>query len=142
MDPTSLLLDILRAVIKTYSIIRNKPYVTADVVYVQQRDKSGKVTKELIAFTIINESGPEIEVERIWFLTSFNRRIFSKHVDSKMPIKVRKKDRATYFVPIEEFKTALNKSIGETIVKAVVVDKTGHMHVGGVDKVAQEEFAK
>jgi len=142
MDYTNLVLDIFEAFIKIYSIIRNKPYVTAEVVYVPQRGKSGEVAKEEIAFTIINESGPEIEVQRLWFLTSFNRPIFSKHVDSKMPIKVRRKDRATYFVPIEEFKAALNKSVGETIIKAAVLDNTEHIHVGRVDKVAQEELTK
>jgi len=142
MDLTSLVLDIFDAVVKTYSVICNKPYVKAEVVYVPQKGKSGEVTKEEIALTIINEGGPEIEVQRIWFLTSFNRPIFSKYVDSKMPIKVRKKDRATYFVPIEEFKAALNKSVGETIIKTAVLDNMEHTHIGRVDKVTQEELAK
>jgi len=142
MDPNSLVLTTFDTAIKAYSIICRKPYVTVEVKYAPQRGKSGEVTKEEIAFTIINESGPEIDVQRIWFLTSFNRPISSKHVDSKMPIKVRRKDRATYFVPIEEFKAALNKSVGETIIKAAVLDNTEHIHVGRVDKVAQEELAK
>ena len=142
MDLTSLVLDISEEVVKIYSIICNKPYVTAEVVYVPQKGKSGEVTKEEIAFTIINEGELEIEVQRIWFLTSFNRPIFSKYVDSKMPIKVRRKDRATYFVPIEEFKAALNKSFRETIVKTSVLDNMGHPHIGRIDKATQEEFAK
>ena len=142
MDLTSLVLDISEAVVKIYSIICNKPYVTAEVVYVPQKGKSGEVTKEEIAFTIINEGELEIEVQRIWFLTSFNRPIFSKYVDSKMPIKVRRKDRATYFVPIEEFKAALNKSFRETIVKTAVLDNMEHTHIGRIDKVTQEELAK
>ena len=142
MDTTNLVLAIYEALVKTYSIICRKPYVAVEVVYAPQRGKSGEVTKELIAFTIINRSGPEIDVQRIWFLTSFNRPIFSKSIDAKMPIKVPGKRRATYFVPIEELKAALNKSVGETITEAVVFDKTEHKHVGRVDKVAQEEFAK
>ena len=142
MDYTSLVLDSFEAFIKIYSIICKKPYVTAEVVYVPQRGKSGEITKEEIALTVINESGPEIEVQRIWFLTSFNRPIFSKYVDSKMPVKMRRKGRAIYFVPIEEFKAALNKSAGETIIKAAVLDDTEHIHVGRVHKVAQEELAK
>lgn len=142
MDPTNLVLAIFEALLKAYSIICRKPYVTVEVVYAPQRDRSGEVTKELIAFTIINESSPEIDVERVWFLTSFNRPISSKLIDSKMPIKVLGKRRATYFVPIEELKAALNKSVGETIIKAVVFDKTERKYVSRVNKVAQEEFAK
>ena len=142
MDASGLILDISEAFIKIYSLILNKPFVALEVVYVPKRSKSGELTREEIAFTIINASGPEIEVHRVWFLTSFNRRIFSTYVDSKMPVKVRKKDRATYFIPIEEFRAALNKSVGETITKAAVSDSTGHIHVGRVDKAAQEELAK
>ena len=139
---TNLVLDIFEVAVKTYSIICKKPYVTVKVQFTPQRDRAGKVTKELIAFTIINESGPEIDVQRIGFLTSFNRLLLPEFLDSKLPIKVLGKDRATYFLPIEELKAALNKSVGETIVEAVVFDKTEHKHVGRVDKVAQEEFAK
>ena len=142
MDLTNLVLDISEAIVKIYYIIRNKPYVTAEVLYIPQRDKSGEVTKEEIAFTIINGSGPEIEVQRVWFLTSFYRHIFSEYIDSKMPVKLRGKDKATYFVPIEEFKPALNKNVGETIIRTVVLDNMEHMHVGRIDKVTQEELAK
>jgi len=142
MNLTNLVLDIFEAFLKTYSIICRKPYVTVKVEFAPQRDRDGKVTKELIAFTIINERGPEIDAKGIWFLTSFRRPIFSKFIDSKMPIKVLKKDRATYFVPMEELKTALNKSVGETIIEAVVFDKAEHKHVGRVNEAVQEEFAK
>ena len=142
MDLTNLVLTIFDAFIKTYSIICRKPYVTVKVRYAPQRDRSGKVTQEMIAFTVINEGGLEIDIQRIWFLTSFNRPIFSEFLDSKMPLKVLGRDRATYFMPMEELKAALNRSGGETIVQAVVFDKTEHKHAGRVDKVAQEEFAK
>lgn len=142
MDLTNLVLAIFEAFVKTYSVICRKPYATAEVKYAPQRDRSGEVTKELIAFTIINGSSPEIDVEKSWFLTSFNRPISSKLIDSKMPIKVLGKRRATYFVPMEELKAALNKSVGETITKTVVFDKTEHKYTGRVDKVTQEEFAR
>ena len=142
MDLTNLILDIFEVAIKTYSIIYKKPYLAVKVQYSPQRDRSGKVTKELMAFTIINESGPEIDAQRIWFLTSFNRPISSEFLDSKIPIKVWEKNRVTHFLPIEELKAALNKSAGETIIEAVVWDNAEHKHVGRVDKVAQEEFAK
>ena len=142
MDLTSLVLDIYEALIRTYSIIRNRPYVTAEVVCVPQRSKSGKATGELVAFTVINESGPDIEVQRVWFISSFNRHIFSEFIDSKMPMRVSRKNRETYFVPLEEFGAALNKSVGETITKAVVSDKTGRRYESRIGKVAQEELAK
>lgn len=142
MDLTSFVLDIYEALIRNYSIICNRPYVTAEVVCVPQRSKSGKATKELIAFTVINASGPDIEVQRVWFISSFNRHIFSEFIDSKMPMGVSRKNRETYFVPLEEFRAALNKSVGETIAEAVVFDKNEHKHVGRVDKAVQEEFAK
>jgi len=139
---TNLVLDTFEVAIKTYSAICKKPYVTVKVQFTPQRDRAGKVTKELIAFTIINESSPEIDVQRIWFLTSFNRHLSPEFINSKMPIKVLGKDRATYFMPIEELKAALNKSVGETIIEAVVFDKTEHKYAGRVDRLAQAEFAK
>lgn len=142
MNPINLVLAIFEALTRIYSVIRKKPYLTVEVKYAPQRDRSDKVTKELIAFTIINESGPEVEVQKTWFLTSFNRPVLSKFIDSKIPIKVLEKNRATYFVPIEEFKTALNRSVGETITKAIVLDQTEHKHTGRVDKVTQEELAR
>ncbi len=142
MNPINLVLAIFEALTRIYSIIGKKPYLTVEVKYAPQRGTSGKVTKELIAFTIINESGPEVEVQKTWFLTSFNRPVLSKFIDSKIPIKVPEKNRATYFVPIEEFKTALNRSVGETITKAVVLDQTERKHIGRVDKVTQEELAR
>jgi len=142
MDYSSLVLNIIEASTKIYSIILNKSYATVEVVYVPQRGKSGELTKEEIALTIINESGPEIEVQRVWFLTSFNRPIYSEYVDSKMPVKVRKKDRAIYFAAIDEFRAALNKNAGETIIKAAVLADTEHIHVGRIHILAQKEFAK
>ena len=101
-----------------------------------------EVTQEMIAFTIINEGFLENDIQRAWFLTSFKRAVFSELLDSKMPLKVLGRDRATYFMPAEELKAALNQSIGETIVQAVVLDSAGHKYAGRVDRVAQAEFAK
>lgn len=142
MDATRLVLDTYEAFVRAYSAIFRKQYVAVKVQLVPQRDKSEPGTKELIAFTIINESGPDIEVQEAWFLTSFNRRIFSKFIDSKMPIKMRRKDRATYFMPIEELKATLNERVGETITEAVVFDKTQHQHIGRVDEAVEVELAK
>ncbi len=142
MNPTKLVLDIIDLFIKTYSIILKKPYVAVRVTYTPQTDRTGKVTKELIAFTIINESGPEVDIQRAWFSTSFRRQIFSEFINAKLPVKVRRKDRATYIVPMEDLKAALNKRGGDTIVEAAVLDKTGRRYAGRVDKTAQEEFSK
>ena len=142
MDATRLILDTCDAVVKAYSAFLGKQYVSVKVQLVPQRDKSSPETPELIAFTIINESGPDIEVQEAWFLTSFHRRVFSKFIDSKMPIRVRKKDRAVYFMPIEELKAALNERVGETVTEAVVFDKTQHQHMGRVDKALELRLAK
>jgi hypothetical protein len=117
------------------------PFATARVKYAPQKDRAGKVTKELVALTIINGSTPEIDVQRVWFLTSFNRPIFSNFVDSKMPVKVKGKDRATYLVPLDELKTPLNKNIGETIAEVVVSDKAERKYTGRVDKSTQAVLA-
>ena len=143
MNLTNIVVGIIDACIQLYNIILRKPFLTVNKVqYSPQRDSSGKVTEELIAFTIANESCDEIEVQRIWFLTSFNRPIFSKVIDSKVPLKMLVNDRATYLVPIEELKAPLNKNVGETITEVVVLDKTEHQNIGRVDRVAQEELAR
>jgi hypothetical protein len=140
MDATRFLLDIFEFFKKTISVICYRPYVAVEVQLVPPKDKSG--TPELIAFTVINEIGPDIEVQEAWFLTSYNRRILCKYIDSKLPEKVLSKDRAIYFVPLEELKAALNKGIGETITEAVVFDKAEHLHTGRVHKLAEIAFAK
>ena len=142
MDLNNLVLDISEVFRKTYSIIRTKPYATVKVRFAQQGEGAGKVIEELIALTIINEGFGVIDVQKVWFLTSYNRPIYSESIDSKMPIKVLENDRATYFIPIEELKMLLNRSAGETITRAVVLDKAEHKYEGRVDKVAQEEFTK
>jgi hypothetical protein len=142
MDFTNIILDGIEQFNKVYAIILRKPYITARVQYTPRRDRSGKVTQEMLAFTIINEGFLQIEVQRVWFLTSFNRPVFSELLDSKMPLKISGRDRFTYFVPMKELKAALNRSIGETIAQAVVLDSTEHRFTGRADKVAQAEFAK
>lgn len=142
MDIDNLVLGISEVFTKTYSIIFTKPYATVKVRFRPPRDGPDKATNESIEFTIINESFGEIDVQRIWFLTSFNRPVFSEFIDSQMPVKVLENDRATYFVPVEELKAALNRSVGETIIKAVVLDKNEYKHVGRVGKEAQEQIAR
>jgi len=140
MNAVNFLLDIFEFVKKTYSTMFYRPYVAVEVQLVPPKDKSG--LPELVAFTVINESGPDIEIQETWFLTSYNRRILSTHIESKLPEKVLSKDRAIYFVPLEELKAALNKGIGETITQAVVFDKAEHLHTGRVDTLAELAFAK
>jgi len=142
MDLTNILLDVIEQFTKVYSVILRKPYITVKVQYAPRRDRSGKVTQEMIAITIINEGFLENDIKRAWFLTSFKRAVFSELLDSKMPLRVSGRDRVTYFMPSEELKADLNRSIGETIVQAVVLDSIEHKYLGRVDKVVQEEFAK
>ncbi len=142
MNITNLLLDILDLCAKIYSIILRKPYTEVTVHYTPRTDRTCKVTKELIAFTVNNVSGPEIEVRKIWFLTSFNRPVFSEFLDAKLPLKVRTRDKATFIVPVEDLKAALNKSAGETIDEAVITDQNDHKHAGRAAKAVQEFFAR
>jgi hypothetical protein len=142
MDLTNLVLTIFEKFAKTYSVILRKPYISIKVQYAPRRDRSGQVTKEMMAFTITNEGVHEIEIQRIWLVTSFNRPIFSELLDSKMPLRMLGKDKATYFLPMAALKAALNRVVGDTIVEAIAFDKTGHKYAGRVDRIAQEEFGK
>ena len=142
MELDNIVLYFLEAAQKMYSVILRKPYVTVKVQYAPQRDRDGKVTKDLFAFTIINASSPEVELKKGWFLTSYNRPVYSEAVDSKFPVKVAGRDRITYFLPIEEIKNELNKNAADTIAEAVVSDETGRRYSSRVDKATQEEFAK
>ena len=134
MDLTNLVLDILDAALKVYSVISRKPFVTVKVQYAPQ--------EESITFAVANESSHDNEIRRIWFLTSFNRPIFSELVDSAMPVKMLVNDRTTFSVPIAELKTALNKGSGETITDVVVLDKNERHNLGRIEPLAQEAFAK
>ena len=140
MNATYFLLDIFEFIKKAYSIMFWRPYVAVKVQLVPPKDKSSR--PDQIAFTVINESGPDIEIKEAWFLTNYNRQIFSPHIESRLPEKVLHKDRAIYFVPFEEIQTALNKGIGETITQAAVFDKAEHLHTGRVDTKAELIFAK
>ena len=142
MDFTKLVLDILEPLEQVYYIVCRKPFLTVKVQSAPQRDGSGQGTEASIVFTIINESCGDMEVQRIWFLTSFNRPVFSEFLDSKTPLKMMVNNRVTYSVPIEELKSALNKSVGETINKVVVFDQAGHQNSGRLVKALQEEFTK
>lgn len=140
MNAANFLLDIFEFIKKAFSIMFWRPYVAVKVQLVPPKDKSAQ--QELVAFTVINESGPEIEVKEAWFLTNYNRRILSTHIESRLPEKVLSKDRAIYFVPFAELKTALNKRMKETITQAVVLDKAEHLHTGRVNTKVELAFAK
>ena len=142
MDLTNIVLDIIEAFTKAYAIILRKPYITVKVQHAPKRDRSGEVTKDMVAFTLINEGFTEIDVQKVWFLTSFNRLVSAKSVDSKLPVKVLENDRINFIVPVEELKATLNKRVRETITRVVVFDKAEHRYVGRVDKITQEALAE
>ena len=141
MDPTRLVLDTAEAFVKAFSAALGKSFVTVKVRLVTPKDRTDPEAKDQVSFAIINESGPDIEVQEAWFVTTYNRRIFSTVLNSKMPIRVRKRDRATYFLPIEELKAALNERVGETITQAAVFDKTGHQYQSRVDSAFELKLA-
>ena len=95
-----------------------------------------------MAFTIINESVPVINLQRAWFLTAYNRIAPSAFLDAKMPVKVVKREKTTFFFPFNELKAALNKNVNDTIAEAVVMDEAGHKFSGRVDKKAQADFSR
>jgi hypothetical protein len=141
MDVNELLLDVFDAVEKIYSAMTNRSYVTGHLTYVPPRSAPGEAAKEEIALTITNESGPGIEVKRVWFLTSYNRSVYSQLVDSKMPLRLRKKDRMTYFMTTDEFKPALDKAANkETFAKIVVQDDKERMHVSRINQSTQKKL--
>jgi len=142
MDAARIVLDIYDAFVKAYSAILGKQYVSVKVQLVPQKDTFDQDDKKLIAFTIINESGPEIEIQEAWFLTSFNRRVFSEVLNSRMPVRIRSRDREIYFLPAEDLKAALNEKVGETIAQAAVFDNAQRKYSGRVDRLAELEFTR
>ena len=143
MNLSNMAQDTSDALAQVYSILFRKPFLTVSKLqYTPQKDESGKITEELVSFTIANESSSDIEVQRIWFVTSFNRPIFSQSIDAKTPVKMPENARVTFSLPVGELKAELNKSAGDTIAKVVVLDKTGHQSVGRVKAEAQKVFAK
>jgi len=142
MNVTNLLLDILEAAQKTYARLLRKPHVTVRVQYAPKKDRTGQIMQEMFALTIINESGPAIDIGKAWLLTSFNRPIFSELIESKLPVKIPTQDRCTSFLPMDDLKAVLNKKVKETYLEAVVTDSTGHQYTGRVDVTAQDMFAR
>ena len=84
----------------------------------------------------------EMEVQRIWFKTTFNRLIFSESIDAKLPLKISLNDRVTFPVPVEELKPALNPRIGDTITEVAVYDQNKRENVGRFSKAAQAALSK
>jgi hypothetical protein len=142
VDPTKFVLDISDLFLKILAIFLRKPYATVRVQYAPQKDRDGNVTKELMAFTIINESVREMNIQRAWFLTAYNRIVPSAFLDAKMPVKVVRREKTTFFFPIEEVKAALNKNVQDTIAEGVVMDDSGHKFSGRADKKAQAELSR
>jgi hypothetical protein len=137
------ILDLFEPFAQIYFMVLRKAFLTIHKVqYTPQRDKSGKITEELISFTIVNESAYDIDVQRIWFTTSFNRPVYLGALDSKTPLKMGENDRVTFSLNVKELKAALNKNVGETITGVVVLDKEDHKNVGRVTIQAQEIFTK
>jgi hypothetical protein len=123
MDPSRIVLDIGDVFVRTYSSALGKPHATVRVQLVPQIDKSEPESKPLLAFTIVNQSSPDIEVRQAWFMTNYNRRVFSEFINSRLPVIVRGKNQATYFFPFEELKATLNEATKETITQAFIYDK-------------------
>jgi hypothetical protein len=142
MDATRLVLDTYDVFVKACSAFCRKSYVRIRIRLIPQRGETTPETPKLIDFTIINESGPDIEVQEAWFLTSFRRHIFSQAIDSRLPVTVRSKDRVTFFVPYEELKAALNERVKETITHGVVFTKTQRQYQSRIAEALEKELAR
>jgi hypothetical protein len=142
MDLAKIVVDALDACQQLLFIILKKPFLSVKVQSAPQRGRPGQETEEPISFTIANESSSEMEVQRIWFRTSFNRLIFPESIESKLPVKMSLNDRVTYPMPVEELKTALNQNVGDTITEVVVYDQNKHENIARFNKAAQAEFSK
>ena len=142
MDYTKLALDIIEPLEQVLLIVRRKPFLTVKAQSTLQGHTSAEANEASLVFTVFNKSSHDIELQNIWFLTSFNRPIFSELLDSKMPVKMLENDRVTYSIPIVELKSALNKSIGETINRVVIFHSSGRQNSGRLSKAIQEELTK
>jgi hypothetical protein len=142
MDPSRIVLDIGDALVKAYSSALGKPHATVKVQLVPQIDKSEPESKPLLAFTIVNQSSPDIEVRQAWFMTNYNRRVFSEFITSRLPVIVRGKNQTTYFFPFEELKATLNEATKETITQAFIYDKEQNLYSGRVDEALEIALVK
>ncbi len=141
VDLSNIALDISDAIKKTYFIILAKPYADVKFRLTTRKDASGK-DGDFIALSVINTGFGEMEVQRVWFLTYYNRIVDSSFIDSKMPVKLAESDRVTYLVPVAELKVALNKGAGDSIAQAVVLDKKGNQFTGRLSETIQKQLAK
>ncbi len=141
MDPSRIMLDIGDAFVKAYSAALGKPYAKVRVQLVPQPIKSDPESKQLLAFTIVNESSPTINVQKAWFLTNYNRRVFSEFISSRLPVIVPGRKRSTYFFPFEELKSTLSAG-KETITQAFIYDKAQNQYSGRVDEAVEIALAK
>lgn len=139
---TRIVLDIYDTFIKLLSAVLGKSYVSIKVQFMPQKESSNPGVDKRLAVTFINESGPDIEIKEAGFLTSFNRRIFSETLNTRMPVRIRSKDREIYILPAEELKAQLNEKVGETITQAVVYDRAQNKFSGRVDKQVEAEFTR
>jgi len=137
MDPARILLDVGDKLVKTYSNATGKPFAT---VRLQLAAQKSETDPKLLAFTIVNQSSPDIEVQKAWFLTNYNRQIFLEFINSRLPVIVRGNNQAAYFFPYDDLKTTLNPN--ETITQAFIYDKEEHIYSGRVDEAVEISLAR
>ena len=137
VDPARILLDAGDKIVKAYSNAAGKPFAT---VRLQLAARKSESEPRLLAFTIVNESTPDIEVRKAWFLTNFNRQIFIDFITSRLPVTVRGNNQSAYFFPFDDLKATLNSK--ETIIQAFIYDKGEHVFSGRVDEAVEKELLK
>lgn len=139
MDLTKLALDIIEPLEQVYKIVLRQPFLTVNI---EREPKRGGNNKASIEFTVANEGSTDMEATRIWFLTSFNRPVYSATVDERTPLKMPVNARATFSVRLDEIKAELNSQMGETVKKVVVADQTGKLNSGRLNPAVQAEISR
>lgn len=136
---TKLSLDIIEPLEQVYKIVLRKPFLTVNI---EREPKRAGNNKASIEFTIANESSTDLEAKRVWFLTSYNRAIYSEAADAKTPLEMPVNARATFSVRLDELKASLNSQSGETVNKVIVADQDGGLHSARLSPALQEELAR
>jgi hypothetical protein len=139
MDLTKLSLDVIEPLEQVYKIVLRKPFLTVNIEREPQRAGNNKAS---IEFTVANEGSSDMEARRIWFLTSYNRPVYSETLDARTPLKMPVNARATFSVHLDELKSALNKAMSETVIKVVVADQNGGLNSGRLSPALQAELSR
>lgn len=133
MDINKLVLDISDLCIKAFNIVFQKPFLSIKAHISEDSDKRGNID-----FKISNDSFGDLELNHIWFITSYNRPLYTELTDGLTPLKVSEDFGQVFSVPVEYLKNLLNKVDKEYITRIAVSDAKGKIFVNRLDSKAQK----